>query len=199
MRKKIECSTIGCSNKFLLTYSSTSELYEPRFCEYCRKNNSQKALQIQYELEKDIKDILIEAAKDFRSASMISDYLGVSFVTIYNWITKYFGMGFQEFKRNYICRSQNCHIIDINKSSYSRSDYILKKIQKQRYCACINALEPGLIMTNAPPEVISNILRGSPKIEKISDDFFRIAPNPVLGIGRTPFRTEFPESLLESA
>jgi hypothetical protein len=187
--KRVECSTFNCSNTFRLTYSDRSVLDEYHFCKSCRKKHSTKVLSIQAEHEKDIKDILIDAAETFETVGRISDYLGVSFVTIYNWLDKYFDMTFQEFKRMYICKSKNCHLVDIKRSSYSRSDYILKKIQDKNYCVCINTLEPGVIMTNAPVGEIELVLRGCPKIEKISDNKFAIVPNPVLDIGLVkPYR-----------
>jgi hypothetical protein len=109
----------------------------------------------------------------------MADYIGVSFVTMYHWIKRYYGMTFQQFRRSHICKSDKCYLLNIKRSSYSRHDYILKKIRDKRYCACINALERDHIMTNAPVGVISSILVGRPKISKISDNVFAVMPNPV--------------------
>lgn len=153
------------------------------FCARCRKHHSSTVLELQVEHSLPIKEIIMEA-RMFQSAVGMSDYLDVSFVTLYNWIDKYFkdeqgnGMNFQEFKRTYICRS-NCYMLDIKRSSYSRNDYILQKIKNKGKCACINTMAPNLIMTNAPPKVISEILRGAPRIKKITDDLFTLAPSPV--------------------
>lgn len=133
-------------------------------------------LKAQVELEKTIKEIIIEASL-FKTANGMADYVGVSFVTMYNWIEKYFNLSFQEFKRLYICKSTRCYMLNIKRSTYSRNDYILKKIKaRSNYCACVNALEPHHIMTNCPPKEVSKILRGCPKISKINDNLFSLVP-----------------------
>ena len=183
MKKLVDCSTPYCNNKFLIDPLPGNK--ELLFCKKCREEHSSSVLRVQYDLEAPIKEILLDA-KEFGSAGKMSDYIGVSFVTIYNWIMKYFNMSFQEFKREYICRSNKCKLINISRSSYSRNDYVLKKIKNQRYCACINALEPGYIMTNAPINVVSQVLRGFPTIKKISDGVFSIVPTPFRFTYRTP-------------
>ena len=173
------CNSPGCENK---TEYRVGDEYS--FCSECRENHSLFVLKVQIEHEKPIKEVILDA-KLFKSASGMSDYIGVSFVTLYNWIEKYFkdnkgkGLSFQEFRREYICRSTKCYVLNIERSSYSRSDYILKKIRSKCKCACINALAPDLIMTNAPFEDVGNILRGHPRIKKISDGVFALAPNPI--------------------
>jgi hypothetical protein len=153
------------------------------FCPKCREDHSLRVLKTQAEHEKSIKEVILDS-RMFKSANGMADYVGVSFVTMYNWIQKYFGMTFQEFRRTYICKSSRCYLLNIGRSSYSRNDYILKKIRsKSNYCACINALEPNHIMTDCPVDVISGILRGCPSIKKISDKLFSLAPTPYhLGI-----------------
>ena len=150
------------------------------FCPACRSDHSLKVLKIQVDHEKSIKEVILDA-RIFKSANGMADYVGVSFVTMYNWIQKYFEMSFQEFRRTYICKSSSCYLLNIERSSYSRNDYILKKIRsRSNYCACINSLEPNHIMTNCSQEVVSSILRGSPAIKKISDGLFSLAPNPII-------------------
>lgn len=178
MREILQCSTPYCFNNVLI---SEEDILDSRyvFCPKCRKDHSLCALKVQVDHGKSIKDVILEA-KLFRTANGMSDYVGVSFVTMYNWIKKYFNLTFQEFRRNYICNSDRCYVLNIERSSYSRNDYLIKKIRnRSKYCACINALEPNHIMTNCPQEVVSNILRGFPKIRKISDNLFALAPKPV--------------------
>ena len=151
---------------------------EFNFCKSCRSAHSSHALIIQAKHGKSIAEI-IEEAKIFASASRMADYIGVSFVTMYHWIRKYYGMTFQEFRRRHICKSDKCYLLNIRRSSYSRHDYILKKIRDKRYCACINALEKDHIMTDAPIKVISSILVGCPRISRISDNTFTIVPSPI--------------------
>jgi len=124
---------------------------------------------------------VILSASKFKTASGMADYIGVSFVTIYHWIKRYFNCTFQEFRRTHICkqRGEKCYLLDITRSSYSRHDYVLKKIRSKRYCACINALENNLIMTNAPIPIVQSILRGKPAIDQISDGTFALVPTPV--------------------
>gem|GEM_PF-3427356 len=153
------------------------------FCDRCRSRHSYRVLITQVEHQKDIKAIIIDSVM-FKNAGGMADYIGVSFVTLYHWIRKYFGCSFQEFKRQNICKSRECYLLDIRRSSYSRHDYVLKKLRQKRYCACINALEPAHIMTNAPVPVVQAVLRGRPKIEKISDRAFAIVPEPVHGVER---------------
>jgi len=151
------------------------------FCEKCRERHSSYVLKTQTDHEKTIVDILLDASS-FQRAGGMADYLGVSFVTVYHWINKYFNLTFQEFRREYICKSSlkgNCYLLDIDRSSYSRNDYVLKKIRARRFCACLNALEPNLIMTNAPLIIVKSVLRGSPRIDHISDNKFALVPNPI--------------------
>jgi len=175
LKKTVDCSTPKCANKVLVKMNNT----DYAFCDKCREDHSVCVLKIQAEHEKDIKEVILDS-RIFKTANGMADYVGVSFVTMYNWIEKYFEMTFQEFKRRYICRSTKCYLLNIKRSSYSRNDYILKKIKsKINYCACVNALEPDHIMTNCPLEVIKSILRGAPKIAKINDNVFALVPNPV--------------------
>lgn len=135
-----------------------------------------------------IKDLLLEASS-FQSAGSMADYIGVSFVSVYHWILQYFSMSFQEFRRKYICKKSSrgsCYHLDLGRSTYSRNDYVVKKIKAKRYCACLNALEQDLIMTNAPVSVMQSVLRGSPRIEKISDDLFALVPDPLRFVGLSP-------------
>lgn len=151
------------------------------FCSGCRSDHSLRVLTAQADHELPIKDILLEAST-FQSAGGMADYIGVSFVTVYNWISKYYSMTFQEFRRQFICKSSSrdkCYVLDIRRSSYSRHDYVLKKIRARRFCACINTLDDSLIMTNAPLHVVQEILRGRPEIKKINDDTFALVPSPV--------------------
>ncbi len=177
-RELIICSTPECEGEIWGNFSSGKVVREYVFCSQCRRMHSSHALVVQAKHGKSIVAI-IEEAKMFASASRMADYIGVSFVTMYTWIKKYYGMTFQEFKRTYICKSDKCYLLNIKRSSYSRHDYILKKIRDKRYCACLNALEEDHIMTDAPIRVISSILAGKPRILKISDNTFAITPNPV--------------------
>lgn len=172
MRKLITCATPYCDNSILLREDKDP----PIFCPKCKSEHSLKVLKIQRYHEKPIKEIILDS-RMFKSANGMADYVGVSFVTMYNWIKKYFGMYFQEFRRAYICKSDRCYLLNISRSSYSRNDYILKKIRsRSNFCACINSLEPDHIMTNCPPDLVASILRGYPVIRQISDRLFSLAP-----------------------
>jgi hypothetical protein len=173
------CDTPGCGRP--VTDARRTSERSSTFCDRCRAHHSYRVLITQAEHQKDIKDIIIDSAM-FKNAGGMADYIGVSFVTLYHWIRKYFGCSFQEFKRQHICKSRECYLLDIRRSSYSRHDYVLKRLRQKRYCACINALEPAHIMTNAPVSVVQAVLRGKPKIEKISDKAFAIVPEPVHGV-----------------
>ena len=179
MRKLVTCSTPGCYSSILLKEIVPVDT-EYIFCPKCRGDHSLKVLKIQVDHERSILEVILDA-RIFKSANGMADYVGVSFVTMYNWIQKYFGMSFQEFRRTYVCKSTNCYLLNIERSSYSRNDYILKKIRsRSNYCACINSLEPNFIMTNCPRDLVSSILRGYPAIKKISDKVFSLAPKPIL-------------------
>lgn len=178
-----KCRTPYCTNTIGL--SAKPKIREYIFCNDCKQEHSYAVLVVQADLKVPIKEALLDA-RIFKTASGMGDYLGVSFVTIYNWIRRYFGLSFQEFKRQYICKSTKCYLLNIERSSYSRHDYVLKKIRFNRYCACINALDRDHIMTNAPVSVVSAILRGSPKIVKVSDTLFSLAPQPVKFNNLTP-------------
>ena len=176
MKKIVDCSTPGCNNKVWVKANNN----DFAFCDKCREGHSVCVLKVQAEHEKNIKEVILDS-RIFKTANGMADYVGVSFVTMYNWIEKYFEMTFQEFKRQYICKSTKCYLLNIERSSYSRNDYILKKIKtRSNYCACVNALAPDHIMTNCPPEVVKGILRGAPKISKINDNIFALVPNPII-------------------
>ena len=158
------------------------------FCDACRLEHSLRVLTAQAEHQMPIAQVLLDSSA-FQSAGGMADYIGVSFVTVYNWILKYYRMTFQEFRRQYICKSSsrdNCYVLDIRRSSYSRHDYVLKKLRARRYCACINTLDDSLIMTNAPLRIVQDIIRGRPRIEKINDDTFALVPTPVHDCDVTP-------------
>jgi len=181
LRQIVECDTPYCNNKILLQDSDDPE-YNYIFCPKCKEDHSLKVLRIQADPShrKHIKEIILDS-RMFKSANGMSDYIGISFVTMYNWIQKYFGMTFQEFRRYYICKSNKCYLLNIKRSSYSRNDYILKKIRSSgNYCACVNSLEPDHIMTNCPQNVVSSILRGYPRIRKISDHMYALSPKPII-------------------
>jgi len=178
MREILDCTTPYCTNTVLIKEEDVIN-YDYVFCPECRKSHSLCALKVQVDHKKPIKEVILDA-KLFKTANGMSDYVGVSFVTMYNWIFKYFNLTFQEFRRTFICNSTKCYTLNIERSSYSRNDYILKKIRnRSKYCACLNALEPNHIMTNCPQEVVSSILRGFPNIREISDRVFALAPKPV--------------------
>lgn len=167
-KQLIECSTPGCYSCFF--YSDDREYSDKyMFCPECRKEHSYHVLITQAEHENDIKKIILDA-RMFNSAAGMADYIGVSFVTIYHWIRKYFGITFQEFKRNYICKSNKCYLVNINGSPYSRGDYVLKKVRDKRYCACINELGKNHMMTNAPVSVVHSIIG---KELKVSDFYYK--------------------------
>ena len=173
------CDSPGCSNPLSDDgFRRGSTGYD--FCEECKRLHSYRVLLTQVYHEEPIVDVLLAASK-FKTASGMAAYIGVSFVTIYHWIKRYYNCTFQEFRRTYICknRGKQCYLLDITRSSYSRHDYVLKKIRSKRYCACINALENNLIMTNAPISVVQSILRGRPAISQISDGKFALVPLPI--------------------
>ncbi|MCU0680578.1 MAG: hypothetical protein MUF50_04730 [Planctomycetes bacterium] len=148
------------------------------FCSECKSKHSSNVLKLQVEYGKPIVDVLLEACL-FDTAGGMADYLGVSFMSIYNWIKQYFGMTFQDFKRAYICKSEKCYLLEVKRSNYTRSEYILKKIRSLGGCACNNSVDSDFIMTNCPVHKLSGILRGCPKIKKISDKLFALSPNPI--------------------
>lgn len=191
MTESHHCESPNCSN--LVQKEDGQGHY---FCKACRERCSYHTLLVQVEYNRPIEEVILEAAEIFSqksSASNMAAYIGVSFVTMYNWLKKYFDMSFQEFRRVYICRSNNCYAINIKRSSYSRHDYVLKKIRSKRFCACVNALDPDTLMTNAPLSLVSDIFRGNPKIEKIKDNQYSIVTQPVTQeeIGKYPVYGRF--------
>ena len=173
------CDSPDC-RKPLLDNGIKRGVYGYAFCKECKRKHSYRVLITQVQHHESITEVIL-AASIFKTAGGKSAYVGVSFVTMYNWIRKYFDCSFQEFRRAYICkrRGELCYLLDIERSSYSRHDYVLKKIRSKRYCACINALEENLIMTSAPISIVQGILRGKPTIAKISDGKFALVPSPI--------------------
>jgi len=173
------CDSPGCVNP-LPDNGIKRGAYGYAFCSECKRKHSYRVLITQVQHGASIKNVILDAAS-FKTAGGMADYVGVSFVTMYHWIKKYFKCSFQEFRRKYICkrRGEQCYLLDIERSSYSRHDYVLKKIRSKRYCACINALDDNLIMTSAPIPVVQGILRGSPKIAQLSDGKFALVPSPI--------------------
>lgn len=178
-RKRIACETPGCTGEVMVPndFKRTRGAYY--YCRECRSQHSYSVLVIQTQHGYHLREILLDAASLFSNVSGIAAYVGVSFVTVYNWLDKYFSMSFQEFKRVYICKSPKCYTLNIQGSTYSRYDYVLKKIKRQRYCACSSVLDKNQIMTNAPLSVIQEILRSGTKIERVTDASFMLVPQPV--------------------
>ena len=198
MRSFVECDSPGCYNCFFIN-KARAENSRYVFCPSCRKQHSTHVLTVQAEHEKPIKEVLLEA-KVFNSSHGMADYIGVSFVTIYHWIKKYFSMTFQEFRRHYICKSDSCYYVDITDAPYSRGDYILRKVKDHRYCACINELKKKHMLTTAPIEVMQHILGGEVKIKT----FLYEAPTKLYpissGFNLTPIRfTKAPTPIYISA
>ena len=178
-RKWVTCDTPGCTEEIAVPSNSVRRRGAYYFCKTCRKNYSYPVLVTQVQHGYGIQQVILDAASMFNNVSGIAAYVGVSFVTIYNWLEKYFGMSFQEFKRTYICKSPKCYILNIQGSPYCRYDYILKKIKRQRYCACSSVLDSNQLMTNAPIDVVEKILRGNTRVEKLNDSAFMLVPEPV--------------------
>lgn len=174
---RTKCDTPYCDNEFFVRELEFADR-EYIFCANCRETHSTTALITQVEHGKQVNQVILDS-RMFKTANGMSAYIGVSFVTLYHWIGKYFNLTFQEFRRTYICESSNCYLLNIERSSYSRSDYLLRKIRSRRYCACINALQPGHIMTKAPIAVVANLLKNKPRLDKLTDRIFMIAPVPV--------------------
>lgn len=184
--RRVACSSPYCENEFPVR-NLDFDKREYFFCRKCRKAHSTTVLVAQADHEKPIDKLILEAAI-FNTAHGMSAYIGVSFVTLYHWIEKYFGMTFQEFRRTYICESSNCYLLNIERSSYSRSDYVLRKIRSKRYCACINALDPGHIMTKAPLHVVANLLKNRPKLKQLEKKSYVVSAVPFsFDCGVTPF------------
>lgn len=179
MRPKLPCDTPYCDNEVPVSRNFVKAPGSYVFCKECRSRYSYHVLVTQVQHGYDIQAILLDAASLFTNVSGIAAYVGVSFVTIYNWLDKYFHMSFQEFKRLHICRSPKCYTLNIQGSTYSRYDYILKKIKRQRYCACSSVMDKNQIMTNAPLSVIQEILRSGTHVEKVNDSSFLLVPTPI--------------------
>ena len=179
MRRRVTCATPGCDGEVSIPESLKQARGTYFFCRACRAQYSYHVLVTQVQHGYGIREILLDAASLFSNVSGIAAYVGVSFVTVYNWLEKYFDMSFQEFKRQYICKSPNCYTLNIQGSTYSRYDYVLKKIKRQRYCACSSVLDKNHIMTNAPLSVVEEILRGGARIERVTDANFMLVPKPV--------------------
>jgi hypothetical protein len=148
------------------------------FCDACKTEHSMKVLKLQVEHNMTIRELLLDA-KFFTSVQWMGDYLGVSFVTIYHWIEKYYGMTYQEFKRKYICKCDRCYLLDISISPYSRNDYILNKIRSRRGCACFDSRYPNFIMTKMPLHQVLALFKSEPGIKVIKEGVYAIAPRPV--------------------
>lgn len=175
----ITCNSPGCSNT-----SNLKSVEDSYFCEDCRSAHSKNVLMLQVEHEKPIRDIILDS-RIFKNANGMADYIGVTFVTLYDWIRKYFlneegaGMTFQEFRRDYICKPKRCILLDIRKSTYHRPDYIVRKIRNRGKCACINSMNSSYIMTSATINELRELLAGSPELKKVSDGYYAMSPSPV--------------------
>ena len=172
----LKCSSPDCENN-----TGLKQVDEYYFCRECRSKHSSTALLVQVEHEKPIREVILDS-RIFKSANGMADYIGVSFVSLYNWIEKYFkndegnGMTYQEFRREYICRSKKCILLDIRRSTYHRPDYIIRKIRNRGRCACINSLDNRYIMTNASPYELRDLMASHPTIQKISEGYYAIYP-----------------------
>lgn len=137
-----------------------------------------KVLRLQQEHGMTIQELILEA-KFFKTVQWMGDYIGVSFVTVYHWIEKYFNMTFQEFKRKYICKCDKCYLLDISISPYSRNDYILNKIRNRRFCACFDNRYPNYVMTKMPLNQVLALFKQEPRVDMIREGVYAIVPDPV--------------------
>lgn len=154
------CKSPGCSN-------SVKRVASTNYCNECRKEHSSYVLDLQVEHGKPIKEIILDA-RIFQNAQCMADYIGISFVSLYGWIEKYFGMNFTEFKREYICRSRYCKNINLEGSSL-KLDYAAQRLRSRMYCVCVNSKEPNKIMTNAPSKTISELFETSHTFKESED------------------------------
>ena len=155
------CKSPGCGNSFFA--DGDANYVQASFCPDCRDAHSAQVLKTQIEHSMPIRELLLDA-KVFRTATGMSDYFGVSFVTVYHWIRRYFGMTFQEFRREYICKTKGCYAVDISGSKYNRVEYLLKKIKDNRHCACLSEAGKQYVLTNTPLDKLRKILKVEPKI-----------------------------------
>lgn len=121
-----------------------------------------------------MRDILTDAASRGTAMEM-GKYLGCSFVSVYSWIKRFFGCSFWEFKRQVVCTSDRCAVVE-TADIYSRDDYLMKKIRKAGRCSCCNGMPDGFIMTNASLDVISQVVssRRGYLVERLDEKAFMV-------------------------
>jgi hypothetical protein len=149
------------------------------FCDACKEKHSMKVLKLQVEHDMTIAELLLDSTRFFQSVQWMGDYLGVSFVTVYHWIEKYYGMTYQEFKRKYICKCDKCYLLDISSSPYSRNDYILNKIRNRHGCACFDSRYPNYIMTKMPLSQVMSLFKDAPNVKQVKEGVYSLIPKPV--------------------
>lgn len=163
--KLVKCSSPNCDVSFFVKHFKEDTNY---FCKKCRRLHSLPVLEKQAEHDTPIKQLILDS-RIMNNASGMADYIGISFVSMYNWIQKYFGMTFQEFRCEYICKTPSCYKVKLENFNVIEQEELLNKLKALGYCVCSNSLEKGTITTKAPPSIIARLLKERKKRKPIQD------------------------------
>ena len=135
------------------------------YCTNCNDSHEKQILELQYLHNKPIREVLVDEAKlfNFKSLSILADAFESSIPCVRKWITKYFGISWDEFRREYHCKGSAC--LRFNTDTVRNKYYIRAKIKKERICACLT--ENGKLLVK--PKGASTSIFVEELLEKFKD------------------------------
>lgn len=181
IKVRLKCDNPFCNNYFFADKRVFKDI-NFKFCRECREAHSYPALVIQKQENMRIEEVMKEAALLFRSALRISDYLGISTPTFYAWVRHYFGTDFQSWKRQHICKSKTCMVVDFSCMPITYKYHLSEVIRKNRACSCFTESRgKTLLITSMKPYQMREAFRNSPEI---------VSTNSGINVVRYPVRMD---------
>jgi hypothetical protein len=131
-----KCENYGCESIFD-AWPSKYAGREYIFCSSCRKDAKYKALVAQVNYQEPIKKILITLLRQHKNPSIMADLLGISRLTLYNWIRDFFEVeSFKEFKRKYLCKGKACIPLSKNDLDPVARQLVTTRFRNHNICTC---------------------------------------------------------------
>lgn len=155
----LKCKSRYCAKQVTVTVCNRRKV--AFYCIACKKEHETKVLELQYQHDMLIRELLLYVSKmfNFRSVSHIADYLETHSLYVKFWIKKYFGMDFDEFRQTYFCKTNNCTKVDI--SGIKNKYYFVNKIKNKDLCACLTKSDNILVLprSDQEKEFLDNLIK----------------------------------------
>jgi hypothetical protein len=132
------------------------------YCQQCKKDYPLTLLKLQTEYDLKVPELLIEIAKtfNFHSGEFIASVLKVPRKKFIEWLKLYVGIeSWNEFKKEYYCKSSTCYIVDTDFFDITDNKYYLIHVLKKdlNVCSCIYKLS-DYEKQQSRPRIIKNLM-----------------------------------------